>query len=85
MNNLGNLSLLETAKYGYDLSSRKITLNLGDSLLIQVNSNCNASISFFTIVQSTLEAVQTICFVFSGKFFWKYELSLERKFFAFPT
>ena len=59
------------AMYGYDLSSRNLTLNGGSNSLIQVYSSWSASISEPTVVHSTLRAVRTIrrvrsCSVGSG-------------------
>ncbi len=59
------------AMYGYDLSSRNLTLNGGSNSLIQVYSSWSASISEPTVVHSTLRAVSTMrrvrsCSVGSG-------------------
>jgi hypothetical protein len=52
-----------TARNGYDLSSRYLTLNRGSNSLIQLNSSCSASTSVATVTQSTADAVVTICWV----------------------
>jgi hypothetical protein len=60
---LGNSSLSVTARNGYDLSSRYLTLNRGSNSLIQEYSSCSASTSLLTVTQSTADAVVTICCV----------------------
>ncbi len=52
-----------TARYGYDLSSRYFTLNLGSYSLIQEYSSWSASTSVPTTVQSTEAAVVSIVWV----------------------
>ncbi|CPU67129.1 Uncharacterised protein [Mycobacteroides abscessus] len=59
----GNSSPMVTARYGYDLSSRYLTLNRGSNSLIHVYSSASASTSVPTTVHSTDAAVVTIVWV----------------------
>src|SRR4029450_2980551 len=63
----GNSSFSVTARNGYDLSSRYLTLNRGSNSLIQENSSCSASTSLLTVTQSTAAAVVTICWGGAGR------------------
>ncbi len=83
----GNSSPIVTARYGYDLSSRYLTLKRGSYSLIQAYSSCRASTSVATTVHSTLEAVVTMESVrwWSDAGSAKYELSRCRRLLALPT
>src|SRR5689334_6192274 len=83
----GNCSFTVTASQGYDLSSRYLTLKRGSNSLIQEYSSCSASTSVLTTVHSTDAAVVTMVAVRGCRLAmsWKYDVSRERRFFAFPT
>ena len=83
----GNSSPTVTASQGYDLSSRYLTLKRGSNSLIQEYSSASASTSVLTTVQSTEDAVSTICWVRGCRplMSWKYELSRGRSDLALPT
>ena len=83
----GNSSPSVTARKGYDLSSRYLTLNRGSYSLIHEYSSWSASTSVATTVHSTLAPVRTMVAVRGCRAWmsWKYEDSRGRSDLALPT